>query len=160
MCCTLSRFHPKGQDCCRSDGLCFHPAGPLWRESCTDPSWRSPSYTKSSLMVGPSGLPKADSKRAWRLTCLFRLIRIGYGMFWQEHLLRFRQHNMLRKRRRILDQIRRCHNGEPIWCYHIIFKNHNHHLKLYSSYLQLIAPDFPDVYRKSSSACVEFFSST
>lgn len=40
MCCALNRPSP---DKCRSDGLCESQLDlNVWRESCTDPSWKSP----------------------------------------------------------------------------------------------------------------------
>lgn len=53
MCCALNRpSHARPPDGCRRDGLCLSPdmKNPtLWRESCTDPSWRSPSCTRICL---------------------------------------------------------------------------------------------------------------
>ncbi|PMD18304.1 hypothetical protein NA56DRAFT_751593 [Hyaloscypha hepaticicola] len=40
MCCRVD-----ASDQCRSDGLCFDGTN-LWRESCTDPTWASPSCIK------------------------------------------------------------------------------------------------------------------
>lgn len=53
MCCALNRTSGKlpGPDRCRDDGLCENPIGfaQLWRQSCTDPSWLSPSCIKICL---------------------------------------------------------------------------------------------------------------
>lgn len=44
MCCASNRSVP---DKCRSDGLCLSGNdGIVWRESCTDPTWKSPSCIK------------------------------------------------------------------------------------------------------------------
>lgn len=41
MCCGLN-LNVKEQ--CRSDGLCFAPSDSnVWRDACTDPTWKSPS---------------------------------------------------------------------------------------------------------------------
>lgn len=41
MCCALNRAYP---DRCRSDGLCFSVVDlNVWRDSCTDPTWKSSS---------------------------------------------------------------------------------------------------------------------
>jgi hypothetical protein len=47
MCCSVA-FNE-----CRSDGLCFDGTT-LWRESCTDPTWQSPSCIK--LCVNGTGM--------------------------------------------------------------------------------------------------------
>lgn len=47
MCCRVD-----ASDQCRSDGLCFDGTN-LWRESCTDPTWASPSCIK--LCVNGTG---------------------------------------------------------------------------------------------------------
>ncbi len=54
MCCRLgAEFEP---DKCRSDGLCFGTSNhKVWRESCTDPSWRSSSCFK--LCHSETGIP-------------------------------------------------------------------------------------------------------
>lgn len=44
MCCALNRSQA---DRCRNDGLCLSAyGGIIWRESCTDPTWKSPSCIK------------------------------------------------------------------------------------------------------------------
>ena len=44
MCCALN--HPYSEKC-RSDGLCLSNSdGNIWRESCTDRSWKSPKCIK------------------------------------------------------------------------------------------------------------------
>lgn len=46
MCCALNRLYP---DKCRSDGLCSgyrYPDIAIWRDSCTDPTWKSPKCLK------------------------------------------------------------------------------------------------------------------
>ena len=44
MCCALNRPNP---DKCRSDGLCLSTYdGNIWRETCTDRSWKSPKCIK------------------------------------------------------------------------------------------------------------------
>lgn len=46
MCCALNRYFP---DECRSDGLCLGSRWPdkgIWRDSCTDPTWKSPKCLK------------------------------------------------------------------------------------------------------------------
>lgn len=55
MCCATGpdRSEP---DACVKDGLCFNSrlGGELWRESCTDPTWKSPSCVK--LFVNGTGI--------------------------------------------------------------------------------------------------------
>ncbi len=49
MCCAIT-------DHCRPDGLCTDSAGAtLWRESCTDQSWKSPNCV--NLCVNGTGKP-------------------------------------------------------------------------------------------------------
>lgn len=44
MCCALNKSRP---NLCRSDGLCQSTIDQfIWRESCTDPYWKSPSCIK------------------------------------------------------------------------------------------------------------------
>ena len=50
MCCATFRDPP---DVPRADGLCTGPEGQIWRESCTDRSWRSPNCIK--LCVNGTG---------------------------------------------------------------------------------------------------------
>lgn len=52
MCCALNR---PDADKCRNDGLCFSTwDSNLWRESCTDPTWKSSSCIK--LCVSGTGI--------------------------------------------------------------------------------------------------------
>lgn len=44
MCCAINRVNP---DVCRSDGLCqSRDDGNVWRDGCTDPSWKSSNCIK------------------------------------------------------------------------------------------------------------------
>ena len=57
MCCATSRS--KFPDDCRSDGLCHNQAASLvWRESCTDPTWQSPSCIKLCITGTSEWLPE------------------------------------------------------------------------------------------------------
>lgn len=78
-------------------------------------------------------------------------------MFWQEHLLRSREQNMLRKWTRGLDQRRRRHDSEPICRELIVFNNQNNHDALHSSYLKLFVTDFFDSHFNLSAAYFDFF---
>lgn len=54
MCCRM------GRDQCRDDGLCSnYQRNEIWRESCTDPTWRSPSCVKLCV-TGTGTLSKRD----------------------------------------------------------------------------------------------------
>ena len=51
MCCRLWPLGDQTVDVCRSNGLCYNPGvGIIWRESCTDQTWKSPNCLK--LCVG------------------------------------------------------------------------------------------------------------
>lgn len=53
MCCQ------RNHDRCRSDGLCVNSQNnEIWRESCTDPTWRSPACVR--LCVMGIGTPCGD----------------------------------------------------------------------------------------------------
>lgn len=50
MCCRINIADESGRDHCRSDGLCASPRRQfLWRESCSDPTWKSPQCQKLCL---------------------------------------------------------------------------------------------------------------
>ncbi|KAG6986709.1 hypothetical protein G7Y79_00073g098080 [Physcia stellaris] len=50
MCCRINIADESGRDHCRSDGLCASPKRQyLWRESCSDPTWKSPHCQKLCL---------------------------------------------------------------------------------------------------------------
>ncbi|KAI4227356.1 MAG: hypothetical protein LQ349_006719 [Xanthoria aureola] len=59
MCCaTNNRATP---DMPRKDGLCQSP-DTIWRESCTDPTWKSPSCVKLCIDgINDEGIPRRDS---------------------------------------------------------------------------------------------------
>lgn len=69
MCCALNRQDP---DKCRSDGLCYSLFdGNIWRESCTDRSWKS----SKCLKLCDAGIGKgAPSRRG------LRILLMTYGM--------------------------------------------------------------------------------
>lgn len=50
MCCRINLSPDSSKDHCRSDGLCDSPNHVyLWRESCTDPTWKSPHCQRLCL---------------------------------------------------------------------------------------------------------------
>ena len=50
MCCRINIADKPARDHCRADGFCDSPKYVyLWRESCTDPTWRSPHCQKLCL---------------------------------------------------------------------------------------------------------------
>ena len=50
MCCRINLDPGTPQDHCRPDGLCDSPDNEyLWRESCSDPTWKSPHCQKLCL---------------------------------------------------------------------------------------------------------------
>ena len=54
MCCALNRPFP---DKCRNDGLCYSTYDSnVWRDGCTDPTWKSSSCVK--LCVSGEGIGK------------------------------------------------------------------------------------------------------
>ena len=76
MCCVTSgRSAPDHPDICQANGLCqgFAYDGTklvvsgLWREACTDPTWRSPACLRlCDRGVGIGGIGK--SRSSWRIS--------------------------------------------------------------------------------------------
>lgn len=74
MCCAMQRNIP---DKCRSDGLCLNEFKNLvWRDSCTDPTWKSPHCvklcTQGSCMLWYSYL-EASMSTDWQL--IYRVLQ-------------------------------------------------------------------------------------
>jgi hypothetical protein len=68
MCCRTGGAYP---DTCKPNGLCHNDIAPnLWRESCTDPSWRSPACVQLCVQINlvNTGNPNPNCKSIFRLS--------------------------------------------------------------------------------------------
>ena len=120
MCCaTNNRAVP---DTPRKDGLCQLGAT-IWRESCTDPTWKSPSCVKLCVdgisMSSSPHLPAAcDSNTNLASHRRPRRTKEGsrqhnHAMFRPILLLRRQEYKLLPTGQWRLDQERRTHNNQP-----------------------------------------------
>ena len=79
MCCGLSREVP-APDLCQSDGLCFAPWNQrVWRDGCTDPTWRSPACIK--LCIAGIGKSTSSSKS----THVFESRWVNFNMVQEQY---------------------------------------------------------------------------
>ena len=120
MCCaTNNRETP---DLPRKDGLCNDLAG-IWRESCTDPTWKSPSCVK--LCIDGIGMSSISSHSCMPFRTLIQLFRRrtrqeqkrsrlpDYTMSRSLLLLRRQEHHLLYSRRWCLAHRRPTHEHQP-----------------------------------------------
>ena len=63
MCCRTNDTAASFPDVCRSDGLCqeTQDTSIVWRESCTDPTWRAPGCVQICVGKQAAGVPRAEA---------------------------------------------------------------------------------------------------